>query len=161
MSGKKNREENGNRDRKLRDSAEDQLARCSDGSVKLPSKNPENLIHELQVHQIEMEMQNEELRRAQAELDAERARYFNIYDPAPVGYCTLSEKGLIHEAISPPPPCWAWPEARWSNRFLPGLSSRKTRTSTTGTANSSLSPVNRRRACLRLFREKSFKLEET
>ncbi len=50
------------------------------------------------MHQIELEMQNEELRRPQAELDAARARYFDLYDLAPVGYCTLSEKGLILEA---------------------------------------------------------------
>ncbi|WP_373500054.1 sigma 54-interacting transcriptional regulator [Desulfococcus sp.] len=42
-------------------------------------------------------MQNEELRRAQTELDASRARYFGLYDLAPVGYCTLSEKGRILE----------------------------------------------------------------
>ena len=53
------------------------------------------MLHELRVHQIELEMQNEELRRAQADLDAARARYFDLYDLAPVGYCTLSEEGLI------------------------------------------------------------------
>ncbi len=56
------------------------------------------LVHELRTHQIELEMQNEELRRAQSELEDSRARYFDLYDLAPVGYCTLSEKGLILEA---------------------------------------------------------------
>ena len=55
-------------------------------------------LHELRVHQIELELQNDELRRAQAELDAARARYFDLYDLAPVGYCTISEPGLILEA---------------------------------------------------------------
>jgi two-component system, cell cycle sensor histidine kinase and response regulator CckA len=54
-------------------------------------------LHELRVHEIELELQNEELRRTQAELDAARARYFDLYDLAPVGYCTLSEQGLILE----------------------------------------------------------------
>jgi two-component system cell cycle sensor histidine kinase/response regulator CckA len=56
------------------------------------------VLHELRVHQIELEMQNEELRRAQGELEASQARYFNLYDLAPVGYFTLSEQGLILEA---------------------------------------------------------------
>jgi PAS domain S-box-containing protein len=56
------------------------------------------LIHELQVHKIELELQNEELRRAQGELEASRARYFDLYDLAPVGYFSLGEQGLILEA---------------------------------------------------------------
>jgi PAS domain S-box-containing protein len=55
-------------------------------------------LHELRVHQVELEMQNEELRRAQVELDAERARFFELFDLAPVGYCTVSDNGLIFEA---------------------------------------------------------------
>lgn len=58
----------------------------------------ERMLYELRVHQIELEMQTEELRRAQAELEASRERYFDLYDLAPVGYLTLSEKGLILEA---------------------------------------------------------------
>jgi len=66
----------------------------------LKLKSPEEIqktLHKLQVYQIELEMQNEELRRAQAELNAEWERYFDLYDLAPMGYCTISEKGLIME----------------------------------------------------------------
>ena len=57
-----------------------------------------DLIHELHTHRIELEMQNEELRRAQEELRASRDRYSDLFDLAPVGYLTLSDKGLIVEA---------------------------------------------------------------
>ncbi len=59
---------------------------------------PQKLLQELQIHQIELEMQNEELRRTQEELEASRERYFDLFELAPVGYCTISEKGLILEA---------------------------------------------------------------
>ena len=55
-------------------------------------------LEDLHVYQIELEMQNEELRKAQANLEVARARYFDLYDLAPVGYCTVSEQGLILEA---------------------------------------------------------------
>ncbi len=56
------------------------------------------IFHELQVHQIELELQNEELRLAQSELEVARARYYDLYDLAPVGYCTISREGLILKA---------------------------------------------------------------
>ena len=56
------------------------------------------IAHELRVHQIELEMQNEELRASQVALDTARAHYFDLYDLAPIGYCTVSEKGLITQA---------------------------------------------------------------
>lgn len=58
----------------------------------------QQLLHELCVHQIELEMQNEELRRTQLELDSSHARYFDFYDMAPVGYCTVSPSGLFLQA---------------------------------------------------------------
>ena len=70
-------------------------------SPALSAQSPEEIqqmLHELRVHQIELEMQNEELRTAQALIEAGRVRYFEYYDLAPVGYCTVSEKGLILEA---------------------------------------------------------------
>ncbi|WP_211530917.1 PAS domain S-box protein [Methanocalculus chunghsingensis] len=55
-------------------------------------------LHELLVQQIELEMQNEVLRRIQEELEVSRTRYFELYDMAPVGYITVTQKGQIQEA---------------------------------------------------------------
>ncbi|MDD5716846.1 MAG: EAL domain-containing protein [Sulfuricurvum sp.] len=56
------------------------------------------IIHELQVHQIELEMQNDELRNTQTELAKQRERYFELYELAPIGYCTLDKEGKILQA---------------------------------------------------------------
>ena len=58
----------------------------------------QRLIHELRVHQIELEIQNEELQRASIEREANRAKLRELYDFAPLGYLTLSEHGLVQEA---------------------------------------------------------------
>ena len=55
-------------------------------------------LHELRVHQIELEMQGEELVLAQEDLDAERRKYFNLYHRAPVGYLTLDERTTVCDA---------------------------------------------------------------
>ena len=64
----------------------------------LPPEEAQRLLHELRIHQIDLETQNEELRRVQVELEASRLRDFEFYDLAPVGYLTVSESGLITEA---------------------------------------------------------------
>ncbi|MEN6587898.1 MAG: ATP-binding protein [Sulfuricella sp.] len=80
---------------KLRTNAEEQLVRK--GAAEVPNHSPEALLHELQVHQVELEMQNEELRRAYAALEESRDRYVDIYEFAPIGYLILTREGLISE----------------------------------------------------------------
>jgi two-component system, sensor histidine kinase PdtaS len=74
-------------------------------SAELSNKEMLRLIHELQVHQIELEMQNDELRRFQHEIGESHnkyaelyEKYSNLYDFAPVGYFTIKEKGIIEQA---------------------------------------------------------------
>jgi len=57
----------------------------------------EILMHELLVHKVELEMQNEELRRAHAELERIRDHYYDLYEFAPLGYITINRNGLITE----------------------------------------------------------------
>jgi PAS domain S-box-containing protein len=77
--------------------AREKAAQSSEDLEALSPEEARKLVHELQVHQIELEMQNEELRRTQEELEALRERYFDIYDLAPVGYLISSGKGTILE----------------------------------------------------------------
>lgn len=60
--------------------------------------DPERLLHEMRVHQIELEMQNEELHVSRAEAEAARARYQSLYEFAPVGYLSCDEEGIVTEA---------------------------------------------------------------
>ncbi|MBX3677021.1 MAG: PAS domain S-box protein [Rhodocyclaceae bacterium] len=81
----------------LRTKAEVKLASLRQaGPAALPA---DQLLHELQVHQIELEMQNEELRRTQVALEESRDRYVDLYEFAPVGFLSLAETGQI-EAIN-------------------------------------------------------------
>jgi PAS domain S-box-containing protein len=67
----------------------------ADGSAEADTQR---LVHELQVHQIELEMQNEELRHSRAEVETGLERYTELYDFAPVGYVSLDRDGAIRQA---------------------------------------------------------------
>ena len=82
----------------LRQQAETRLQKHSIHTKSISSQDPQRLIHELQVHQIELEMQNEELMRARDEAAAGLERYTDLYDFAPAGYFTLTNNGTIREA---------------------------------------------------------------
>jgi diguanylate cyclase (GGDEF)-like protein/PAS domain S-box-containing protein len=78
----------------LRIKAEKQLV---DTPTETSSRSEHELLHELQIHQIEMKMQNEELQHARAALEASHNRYLNLYEFAPIGYLTLTSEGKIIE----------------------------------------------------------------
>ena len=82
----------------LRRQAEARLRMTKRDVAAMPVKDVQQLVHELQVHQIELEMQNDELRRTQLELEAVRDRYVDLYDFSPAGYLTLDTHGTIVEA---------------------------------------------------------------
>ena len=82
----------------LRRQAEELLRTTDRDIAAMPVRDVQQLVHELQVFQIELEMQNEELRRSQMELEAARDRYADLYDLSPAGHLTLDRDGTIVEA---------------------------------------------------------------
>jgi len=91
MDNKKNSDK-----QQLRDRAEKyakQVDKCN--IAQMSTDDIALLLYELQTHQIELEMQNEDLRTTQVELVEMRDQYAELYDFAPIGYITLSKKGLI------------------------------------------------------------------
>src|SRR3989339_551686 len=81
----------------LRQKAEEQLFKRPIDPATLTPEQAREQLHELQVHQIELEMHNDELRRTQLDLEESRTRYFDLYDMAPVGYFTVNQGGLVLE----------------------------------------------------------------
>ncbi len=82
------------RRKSLRATAEALAANFAPG----PNAQPvETLLHELMIHKIELEMQNDELRRTHAALEDALDRYRDLYKFAPVGYLTIDPEGLVNE----------------------------------------------------------------
>lgn len=92
-------EKTGKKAAALRRQAEDQLpVNVANVSLPLSLEESQKLLHELQVHQVELEMQNEELRESRCEVESLLERYTGLYDFAPVGYLTLDRTGMICSA---------------------------------------------------------------
>lgn len=82
----------------LRQKAEEELKKKKSGTISATSENDlRKLIHELEVHEIELEMQNEELRAAKERAEQAEEKYAELYNFAPSGYLSLSKKGEITE----------------------------------------------------------------
>ncbi len=82
----------------LRARAEAALQATKGSAEDAVAKEYRQLLHELQVHQIELELQNEELRNSQNALEESRTRYMQLYHNAPVGYVVLNRVGIIKQA---------------------------------------------------------------
>jgi PAS domain S-box-containing protein len=87
-----------NKTSSLRQRAEAFLDKHPEKVKELSTKNVKKLVEDLHIHQIELEIQNEELRRAHQELEASKNQYADLYDFAPLGYITISEKGIVLRA---------------------------------------------------------------
>jgi PAS domain S-box-containing protein len=83
---------------RLRERAEQLLEQGGREATDIEKDDLVRLAHDLEVYQVELELQNEELRSSKAEVEASRAEYFDLYDSSPVAYVTLDEKGIIERA---------------------------------------------------------------
>ncbi len=83
--------------KKLRHQAERKLTNATNSASELSAKNVQKIIHELHTHQIELELQNQELRDTELELVRARDHLNDLYEFAPVAYVIINDKGLIEQ----------------------------------------------------------------
>ena len=84
--------------RDLRERAEKLLKEKAGEALDIEKEDLSHLIHELEINQVELELQNEELRRVKGELEGSRNEFAELYESAPVAYVTLDQKGVIEKA---------------------------------------------------------------
>ncbi len=94
-------------------------ARVPEAGVTSPGPGPQRLLHELQVHQVELEMQNTELQEARDRMEAMVEKYTDLYDFAPVGYFSLDKQGRILEVNLTGSALLGVERSRLINRRLP------------------------------------------
>jgi len=82
---------------RIREQAEQLNRRSPHALPKVTPKNVETLVHELRVHQIELELQCQELQRAHVETEESRDRYRELYESIPMGYATIGSDGTIYD----------------------------------------------------------------
>ncbi len=97
MTDERSRNENGSSASTHRGAAEDQIAKSTGLPPELEDKTSEEIIHELRVAQIELEMQQDELKKTLFALKQSRDQYQDLYDFSPVGYLTLTPKGVVKQ----------------------------------------------------------------
>lgn len=85
MAARKRRPSQSGKNGNLRAKADKLGAKNPDSTKAIAAPDIQKLVLELQVHQVELEMQNDELRQAQVEIEESRARYVDLYDFSPVG----------------------------------------------------------------------------
>lgn len=113
--------------RRLRGRAETALRKRKPTVRRRSAVDLQNVVHELEIHQVELEMQNEELRTAQVALGAARDRYADLYDRAPVGYLRLDAVGTIRDANRQTCALLSVPRERPVRRMLATFVSREDR----------------------------------
>lgn len=106
-----------NKKEEIRLIAEERLREKTDKLENIP-KEVDALIHELEVHQIELEMQNEELRDSRAELEKLHDKYYDLYDFAPVGYFTIDLSTKITEVNTTGADLLGFPKETIIERFF-------------------------------------------
>lgn len=81
----------------LRKRAEDLLKKAGKSTPRIVHQRAAEVIHELDVHRVELEMQNEELRRSQVSAEESQRKYAELYEFAPIGFCSFDRKGQIQQ----------------------------------------------------------------